>query len=212
MLPVSWEDKLISLTHYYAKQSTKFCQRPDDSHRSVARIPHTTFAAVIVHIATGSNLGTRIDHLDQADAELGRLGRVLRVSPTYETAAVGMAHGTPDFLNRVVEVELDPAWADNPEGTMQVLLDIEREMGRTRVAGAVQSRPIDLDIVLWGVRILDLPGLLVPHPRMLGRRFVLRPLADLIPDAPVPGTDRSVLNHLRGLPADVPDIAPWPTA
>jgi len=202
----------MSLTHYYAKQSTKFCQRPDDSYWPVARFPRTTFAAVIVHIATGSNLGTRIDHLDRADAELGRLGRVLRISPTYETAAVGMAPGTPDFLNRVVEVELDPAWADNPEGTMQVLLDIEREMGRTRVAGAVQSRPIDLDIVLWGVRILDLPGLLVPHPRMLGRRFVLRPLADLVPDAPVPGTDRSVLDHLRGLPADVPDIAPWPTA
>ena len=199
-------------THYYAKQSTKFCQRPDDSYWPVARFPRTTFAAVIVHIATGSNLGTRIDHLDRADAELGRLGRVLRISPTYETAAVGMAPGTPDFLNRVVEVELDPAWADNPEGTMQVLLDIEREMGRTRVAGAVQSRPIDLDIVLWGVRILDLPGLLVPHPRMLSRRFVLRPLADLVPDAPVPGTDRSVLDHLRGLPADVPDIAPWPTA
>ena len=202
----------MSVTHYYAKQSTKFCQRPDDSYWAVARFPRTTFTAVIIHIATGSYLGTRIDHLDRADAELGRLGRVLRISPTYETAAVGMAPGTPDFLNRVVEVELDPAWADNPEGTMQVLLDIEREMGRTRVAGAVQSRPIDLDIVLWGVRILDLPGLLVPHPRMLGRRFVLRPLADLVPDAPVPGTDRSVLDHLRGLPADVPDIAPWPTA
>ena len=202
----------MSLTHYYAKQSTKFCQRPDDSYWPVARFPRTTFAAVIIHIATGSNLGTRIDHLDRADAELGRLGRVLRISPTYETAAVGMAPGTPDFLNRVVEVELDAAWAENPEGTMQALLDIEREMGRTRVAGAVQSRPIDLDIVLWGVRILDLPGLLVPHPRMLSRRFVLRPLADLVPDAPVPGTDRSVLDHLRGLPADVPDIAPWPTA
>ena len=202
----------MSVTHYYAKQSTKFCQRPDDSYWPVARFPRTTFTAVIIHIATGSNLGTRIDHLDRADAELGRLGRVLRISPTYETAAVGMAPGTPDFLNRVVEVELDAAWAENPEGTMQALLDIEREMGRTRVAGAVQSRPIDLDIVLWGVRILDLPGLLVPHPRMLSRRFVLRPLADLVPDAPVPGTDRSVLDHLRGLPADVPDIAPWPTA
>lgn len=167
---------------------------------------------MIVHIATGSNLGTRIDHLDRADEELSRLGRVLRVSPTYETAAVGMAPGTPDFLNRVVEVELDPVWAENPEGTMQALLDIEREMGRTRVEGDVTSRPIDLDIVLWGDRVLDLPGLLVPHPRMLGRRFVLQPLADLVPDAHVPGTDHLVLDHLRGLPADVPDIAPWPTA
>lgn len=167
---------------------------------------------MIVHIATGSNLGTRIDHLDRADAELGRLGRVLRVSATYETAAVGMAPGTPDFLNRVVEVELNSVWAENPEGTMQALLDIEREMGRTRVAGNVSSRPIDLDIVLWGDRSLNVEGLTVPHPRMMGRRFVLRPLADLVPDAPVPGTDRSVLDHLRGLPADVPDIAPWPTA
>lgn len=167
---------------------------------------------MIVHIATGSNLGTRIDHLDRADAELGRLGRVLRVSPTYETAAVGMAPGTPDFLNRVVEVELDSVWAENPEGTMQALLDIEREMGRTRVEGNVSSRPIDLDIVLWGNRSLDVEGLTVPHPRMMDRRFVLQPLSDLVPDAPVPGTDRSVLDHLRGLPADVPDIALWLTA
>ena len=202
----------MSLTHYYAKQSTKICKGLYDSHRSVARIPRPTFAAVIVHIATGSNLGTRIDHLDRADAELGRLGRVLRVSPTYETAAVGMAPGTPDFLNRVVEVELDSVWAENPEGTMQALLDIEREMGRTRVEGNVSSRPIDLDIVLWGNRFLDVEGLTVPHPRMMDRRFVLQPLSDLVPDAPVPGTDRSVLDHLRGLPADVPDIALWLTA
>ena len=202
----------MSFTHYYAKQSTKNCKGPDDSHRSAARIPRPTFAAVIVHIATGSNLGTRIDHLDQADAELGRLGRVLRISPTYETAAVGMAPGTPDFLNRVVEVELDPAWADNPEGTMQALLDIERDMGRTRVAGNVSSRPIDLDIVLWGDRSLDVDGLTVPHPRMMGRRFVLQPLADLVPGAAVPGSGHTVLDLLRGLPADVPDIAPWPTA
>ena len=134
----------MSVTHYYAKQSTKFCQRPDDSYWPVARFPRTTFTAVIIHIATGSNLGTRIDHLDRADAELGRLGRVLRISPTYETAAVGMAPGTPDFLNRVVEVELDPAWADNPEGTMQVLLhfdhavqEVGRAMGHAHGGGLV---------------------------------------------------------------------------
>ena len=178
----------------------------------MARIPRTTFAAVIVHIATGSNLGTRIDHLDRADAELSRLGRVLRVSPTYETAAVGMAPGTPDFLNRVVEVELSRPWSDDPEGTMQALLDIEREMGRTRVEGNVSSRPIDLDIVLWGDRTLDADELTVPHPRMMGRRFVLQPLADLVPGATVPGSGHTVLDLLRGLPDDVPDIAPWPTA
>ena len=95
---------------------------------------------------------------------------------------------------------------------MQALLDIEREMGRTRIAGNVSSRPIDLDIVLWGDRFLDVEGLTVPHPRMMGRRFVLQPLADLVPNAVVPGSGHTVLDLLRGLPANVPDIAPWPTA
>ena len=166
--------------------------------------------AVIVHIATGSNLGDRIDHLDAADEALNALGRVLRVSPTYETAAVGMATGTPDFLNRVVELALESPWKDDPEGTMQALLRIEQDMGRTRTGGAVTSRPIDLDIVLWGDRSLDLPDLTVPHARMLGRRFVLQPLADLVPEHLVPGTQRTVADHLQDLPADVPDIAPWP--
>ncbi len=95
---------------------------------------------------------------------------------------------------------------------MQALLDIEREMGRTRVEGNVSSRPIDLDIVLWGDRTLDADELTVPHPRMMGRRFVLQPLADLVPGATVPGSGHTVLDLLRGLPDDVPDIAPWPTA
>ena len=165
---------------------------------------------MIVHIATGSNLGDRIDHLDDADAALNALGRVLRVSPTYETAAVGMAPGTPDFLNRVVELALESPWKDDPEGTMQALLRIEQDMGRTRTGGAVTSRPIDLDIVLWGDRNLDLPDLTVPHARMLQRRFVLQPLADLVPKHLIPGTQRTVAEHLQALPADVPDIAPWP--
>lgn len=166
--------------------------------------------AVIIYIATGSNLGLRVDHLDRADAEIKRIGRVLRTSPTYSTEAVGMADGTPDFLNRVVEVKLDPPWTTQPEATMQALLDIERQMGRTRVEGAVSSRPIDLDIVLWGDRILDLDGLVVPHPRMVHRRFVLQPLADLIPNFQIPGSACTVLDLLRGLPDSVPDIAQWP--
>ena len=176
--------------------------------------PHrgATFAAVIIHIATGSNLGERTVHLDRAETEFGRIGFVRRIYPTYETAAVGMAPRTPDFLNRVVEVELNAPWEQNPSAVMQALLGIERDMGSTRVEGRIQSRPIDLDIVLWGDRILDLPGLLVPHPRMLGRRFVLQPLVDLIPDQAVPGTGMTVAECLTALPAEVPDIAPWPTA
>ena len=79
---------------------------------------------MIIHIATGSNLGERTVHLDRAETEFGRIGFVRRISPTYETAAVGMAPGTPDFLNRVVEVELDAARQRDPASFMQALLDI----------------------------------------------------------------------------------------
>ena len=168
--------------------------------------------AVIIYIAVGSNLGNRLDNLDRAGVELRRLGSVLRVSPTYSTKAVGMAGGTPDFLNRVVELKLDPPWATRPESTMQALLDIEHHMGRTRLEGEISSRLIDLDIVLWGNRMLDLNGLVVPHPRMMDRRFVLQPLADLIPNVQIPGSAYTVLDVLLGLPDSVPDIAPWPNA
>ena len=158
---------------------------------------------MIVHIATGSNLGDRINHLDAADAALNALGRVLRISPTYETAAIGMAPGTPDFLNRVVELALDDRWESDPEGLMQALLRIEQDMGRTRTRGAVISRPIDLDIVLWGERSLDVEGLTVPHPRMMSRRFVLQPLVDVAPELRVEG--RSIQAALERCP-DAPSV------
>ena len=136
-----------------------------------------------IHIATGSNLGNRIEHLDEADRQMGQaLGSVVRVSPTYSTAAVGMAPGTPDFLNRITEIELNSLWHDRPEHVMSTLLSIEQNMGRSRSSQGYTSRPIDLDIVLWGEHILDLANLKVPHPRMLRRRFVLQPLAELVPN------------------------------
>lgn len=166
---------------------------------------------VPIHIATGSNLGDRLAHLDEADRRLSALGRVLRVSPTYITAAIGMPPGTPDFLNRVVELDPKPGMRDRPEAALQLLLDIERDMGRNRRSGQVESRPIDLDIVLWGSRTLSSEILTIPHPRMLRRRFVLQPLADLVADLTIPGEDRTVAEALAALPADVPQIAPWPT-
>ena len=167
---------------------------------------------VIVHIATGSNLGAREAHLAEGERLLQRMGNILRKSPLYLTAAVGMAPGTPDFLNRVVELELAPSWCGAPLAVMQALLDIENELGRERSeepTGYV-SRTLDLDIVLWGDQTLALPQLQIPHPRMLWRRFVMQPLADLIPHQTIPGTGRTVQQCLDALPDDVPQIAPWP--
>lgn len=164
-----------------------------------------------IHIATGSNLGDRQKHLDEADRQMTEsLGLVLRTSPTYRTEAIGMAPETPDFLNRIIELELHAPWKDRPEQVMATLLAIEQEMGRQRPKEGYTSRPIDLDIVLWGNQVLKLDNLQVPHPRMLRRRFVLKPLADLIPEQPIPGDGRTVAQCLADLPEDVPQIAPWP--
>jgi len=166
---------------------------------------------VRIHIATGSNLGDRINHLEEADRQISlRLGPVVRVSPTYRTAAIGMAPGTPDFLNRISEVALNGDWADQPQQVMLTLLDIEQEMGRIRQPEGYTSRPIDLDIVLWGDRTIELPDLSIPHPRMLKRRFVLQPLADLAPAQRIPNDGRTVAECLADLPTHVPQIAPWP--
>lgn len=164
-----------------------------------------------IHIATGSNLGDRLEQLNEADRRMAlELGQVTRVSPTYSTAAIGMDPGTPDFLNRITELELSAPWSQQPERVMAALLGIEQDMGRMRSATGYTSRPIDLDIVLWGDQTIELAALQVPHPRMLRRRFVLQPLADLVPDQRIAGDGRSVAQCLADLPADVPQIAPWP--
>jgi 2-amino-4-hydroxy-6-hydroxymethyldihydropteridine diphosphokinase len=182
-----------------------------DKRRAVSKsLPHD-ICWVRIHIATGSNLGDRQKHLDEADRQMTEsLGLVLRTSPTYRTEAIGMAPETPDFLNRIIELELHAPWKDRPEQVMATLLAIEQEMGRQRPKEGYTSRPIDLDIVLWGNRVLKLDNLQVPHPRMLRRRFVLKPLADLIPEQPIPGDGRTVAQCLADLPEDVPQIAPWP--
>jgi deoxyguanosine kinase len=103
--------------------------------------------AVRIHIATGSNLGDRINHLEEADRRMAlRLGQVVRVSPTYRTGAMGMAPGTPDFLNRISEVELNGNWADQPEQVMQALLAIEQEMGRIRQPEGYTSRSMGREV------------------------------------------------------------------
>lgn len=205
------------LARYFAIQSTCFyiyCHRATTFpavHHARTSDREDDLCRVRIHIATGSNLGNRFNHLEEADQRMATmLGTVIRVSPTYCTKAVGMAPDTPDFLNRVTELDLSPAWHDQPEKVMEALLSIEQEMGRIRSERGLASRPIDLDVVLWGDAALNLPNLRVPHPRMLQRRFVLKPLSDLVPGQRIAGDGRTVAECLADLPADVPQIAPWP--
>lgn len=131
----------------------------------------------LVYVGLGANLGEREAALRKALATLGQYPgtRVLRVSPLYGSAPVDA--GGPDYLNAVAEV----ATTLTPEALLQALQAIEQSAGRERPYRNA-PRKLDLDILWFGDQVIDTPTLTVPHPRMAERAFVLRPLADLVPE------------------------------
>jgi 2-amino-4-hydroxy-6-hydroxymethyldihydropteridine diphosphokinase len=149
----------------------------------------------IAYISLGSNLGDREANLREAIIRLGELGMVRAVSSLYETEPVGVQGQQPWFLNAAVETELPPL------EFLGRVLQIEQSMGRVRTV-LRGPRTVDLDIVLFGGDVLDMPGLTVPHPAMQQRRFVLAPLAEIAPNVRHPVLQKSVHELLDSLPAD----------
>jgi 2-amino-4-hydroxy-6-hydroxymethyldihydropteridine diphosphokinase len=145
-----------------------------------------------VYLGIGSNLGHREENLAQAIRRLGEpsppagaglalpLLRPLRASSIYETAPWGYAD-QPAFLNCVVEAETDLA----PLALLALGQQVERELGR-QPTFRYGPRLVDVDILLYGDLVLDLPDLQIPHPRMTQRAFVLVPLAELAPQLVYP--------------------------
>ena len=133
-----------------------------------------------VYLALGSNLGNRENNIVQALAALAARGlRITRLSSLYETEPVEV-RGKDWFLNAAAAAETNLM----PRRLIDVLLKIERDLGRTRrkPAGAgpwKDARTIDLDILLFGDSVVRAPELEIPHPRMAERRFVLVPLAEI---------------------------------
>jgi 2-amino-4-hydroxy-6-hydroxymethyldihydropteridine diphosphokinase len=153
--------------------------------------------AIRAYVALGSNLGDRAAALRDAVAEVGRRRgiRVAGVSAVYETEAHTLPKQShqPAFLNAVVALDTSLTARD----LLGALLDTERAMGRTREGGRWAARTIDLDLVLYGDRVVHEAGLTVPHPRLVERRFVLAPLADLAAEGEVPGTGSTVAELLQ---------------
>jgi 2-amino-4-hydroxy-6-hydroxymethyldihydropteridine diphosphokinase len=137
----------------------------------------------VAYVGLGSNLGDPRRQLDAAIEDLKAIPgtSVSLVSGRYKSAPVGNLD-QPDFINAVARLDTGLA----PEALLERLQDIERRHGRERpFPGA--PRTLDLDLLLYGDQVLDTPRLTVPHPRMHERRFVLAPLAEIAPEAAVPG-------------------------
>ncbi len=134
------------------------------------------------YVGLGSNLGDRVENLQRAvDLLRERAVRVLRSSRVYETEPVGGPE-QPDYLNAVIEVDMDGTAYDLLDASMTV----ENEMGRVRTE-RWGPRIVDLDVLTFGDEEIDEADLQVPHPRMHERGFVLVPLLELDADPKLPG-------------------------
>lgn len=131
---------------------------------------------VRVFIGLGSNLGDRLDNLERGLRILGERLELVSGSYVYETEPWGVTN-QPAFLNCVVE----GTTVDSPEGLLEILKETEGLMGR-EATYKWGPRVFDADLLFYGRRIVNLPDLKVPHPRMPQRAFVLAPMAEIAPD------------------------------
>ena len=149
-----------------------------------------------VAIALGSNVGDRRAHLDYAVAALRTLLTNVAVSRYYDTVPVGVSGPQAMFLNAAAVGETALA----PRALLEALLAIEQERGRERPY-LNAPRTLDLDLILAGERVVEEPGLVLPHPRFRERRFVLEPLAAVAPELRDPVSGRTVAELLAAAAA-----------
>ncbi len=132
----------------------------------------------LAYVGLGANLGDRESTIRNAAALIG----ARRLSTIRETEPWGV-EDQPLFLNAVAELDTELS----ARALLDRLLEVERELGRTRDGARYGPRTIDLDLLLYGAEVIDEPGLTVPHPHLHERIFVLEPLAELDPQLVVPG-------------------------
>lgn len=162
----------------------------------------------LVAIALGANLGDRLKQIQSArDAfeEIIVAGSELLQSSIYKTAPMGCEEGTPDFFNAAIAIE----YSGSPDELLTLCKEIEAIMGRdlSPTCGKRNlSRPMDADILYFGQKMIHTETLHIPHPRLLERRFVLEPLAEIQPNFLLPNSSRTIAEHLHKLVSNEPEL------
>jgi len=175
-----------------------------------------------IFLSLGSNLGDRLANLRRAIAAIRGFVQVMAISDAYEAEPVEFT-SQPWFVNAVIACSADETLATDsiprnvaegdaeypPLRLLRRLLDLEIALGRERSSSRFVlkgPRVIDIDIVLYGSRVIHMPELVVPHPAMHMRRFVLEPLAQIAPEVEHPILRQSALQLLRELPEHGPVV------
>lgn len=141
-----------------------------------------------VFLLLGSNIGNRIEYIETAYNLISlRAGEIVLKSSVYETEPWGNDNQQP-YLNSVIEINTSLQAID----LLNVILSIETELGRVRDGIENQPRTIDIDILFYGDEIIELPGLIIPHPRLQQRNFALTPLMEIAPNFKHPRLNKSI--------------------
>lgn len=148
---------------------------------------------VTSYILLGSNMGDRANYLNQATELIAKdIGSVVHKSCIYESEPWGYNDAT-SYYNRLLQIESNYA----AQNLLKACLSIEDELGRVRNSDQYEARTIDIDVLFFGDEVINTVDLIVPHPRIKERRFVLEPLNEIAPELMHPVLSKKVKELLK---------------